>query len=154
MSFIFVVVLGLGGLIAVLAFFGAQLSASAGRRAARTILNLEQQYSSLAEQAINRHILDNNNLELDLETTKAQLLRVLKPQVEALIGHINSTSLSDVRIKTKTPTFRNVAATAEALYDRRNKDKSLLREEEEERLYKTLATAIEADLSARMLRLG
>jgi hypothetical protein len=75
----------------------------------------------------------------------------LKPEVDALIGSINSTHRGDGKILTQPRFFRNVAAIAEALFEKRRQRGDAISERDEEKLYAAVKEAILSDLKERAL---
>lgn len=152
--FWFVVVFVVGG-FAPLLWLGNDLSTKASHRANTLLESLTAVYNESVEQAIANQILTTNGIDLDLEAIQSQLLTILRPQLDALIGTINANKWSGVVVKTPAnPVFANVAALTESLYVRCKRDETPVTAEEAERLERALLTAIEADLQSRRLRLN
>jgi hypothetical protein len=76
---------------------------------------------------------------------------ILKPDVDTLIGKINSKSLTDVNLEYKARYFKNLASLTEALMEKRRRTGEQLSERDEVKLYAALKEAMLADLKERAL---
>lgn len=149
-------IIALGG---ILALYGNKLSNSAGNKAGEALQRLDEHYDSYIEKQKTLLLLENNGepqagvISNDaLSHYVEEVFSIVKPDIDALIGQINSTNLSDVKVTVKVRYFRNVASIAEALFEkRRNLGVGAVTEKDEEKIYQAVKDAILADLKERAL---
>lgn len=153
---IIVAVIALGG---ILAYMGTKLSKGVGNKATTLIEMLDAHYDSTIEKHKTLLLMENSG-----EATSAVILSddamqryveeafvILKPDIDALIGQINSTSLSDVKIAYEPRYFKNLAFISEALFEKRRKTGEHLSERDEAKLYAAVKEAMLSDLKERAL---
>lgn len=147
MPIFWVVIAVIGGL----GWWGNALSTTASKEASLLIAQLTSAYLNVADQVIANQVIQRGDVEIDLDQIEAQLLPILQPRLEAIVGSINANTYAGVKVAAPAhePMFANVAALAESFY----KQKKPLTVAEEERLHQALHTAITADLQLRRLRL-
>lgn len=149
-------IIALGG---ILALYGSKLSNSAGNRAGEALQRLDEHYDSYIEKQKTLLLLENSGEpQASVMSNEAlshfvdEVFSIVKPDIDALIGQINSTSLSDVKITANVRYFRNVASLAEALFEkRRTLGVGAVTEKDEEKIYQAVKDAILADLKERAL---
>lgn len=163
---ILVAVLALGG---VAVYFGDRLSKNAASKATELLLGMEEHYLTFLEKQKALLLIQGRNSESSnaasmlaeqppvalgseqLQATIDELFTILKPEVDALIGHINATNLSDVKMQSESRFFRNVAHIAESFYEKRKNSKEPLTDKDEEKIYSAVKDAIRADLKERLV---
>ncbi len=148
MPFLLLIVAVVGGL----GWWGNSLSVTASKEASLLVAQLTTAYLTVADQAIANQVIQRGDVEIDLSRIEAQLLSILQPKLEAIIGSINANTLSGIKVTApvREPVFANVATLAESFY----KQQKPLTSDEEARLQQALRTAVTADLQLRRLRLG
>ncbi len=134
-----------------LAWWGNSLSVTASKEASVLIAQLTSAYLAIADQAIANQVIQRGDVEIDLGQIEAQLLPILQPRLEAIIGSINANTYAGIKVAapTRAPVFANIAALAESFY----KQQKPLTAAEEDRLQQALRTAVSADLQVRRLKL-
>lgn len=145
-------------------YFGDKLSKNAASKATKLLTDMEEHYLTFLDKQKALFLLHSNlpsesreesviiQMSHDqLQSTIDELFSILKPEVDALIGHINSTNLSDVKMQSESRFFRNVAHIAESYYEKRKNSKQPLTERDEEKLYSAVKDAIRADLKERLV---
>jgi hypothetical protein len=133
---------------------GDKLSKRAGGKAVQLVEGLDMHYQDFIEKQQTLLVLENKETtptESLLQYYADEAFIVLKPEIDALIGHINATKLSDVKIAYKSRFFQNVAALTESYFEKRKSTKEAISERDEERLYSAVRDAIRADLKERLL---
>ncbi len=153
---ILIAIIAIGG---ILALYGNKLSNSAGNKAGEALRRLDEHYDSYIEKQKTLLLLENNGETHTVQLSNEELSQyveevfcILKPDIDALIGQINSTSLSDVKITANIRIFRNVAALAEGLFEKRRKmGIEAITDKDEEKIYSAVKDAILADIKERTL---
>lgn len=150
-----VAVIAIGG---ILSYAGSKLGKKSINKATELVLRLDEHYDSYIEKHKTLLLLENSGGEnAALLTDRAMKQRIedafciLKPEVDALIGYINSTNRTDGKILTQPRFFRNVAAITEALFEKRRTTGGAITERDEEKVYAAVKEAILSDLKERAL---
>jgi hypothetical protein len=133
---------------------GDKMSKNAGSKAARLIEGLDEHYNDFIGKQQTLLVLENKDTaptEGMFQHYADEVFIVLKPEIDALIGHINATTLSDVTLSYKSRFFQNVAALTESYFEKRKATQVVITERDEERLYSAVRDAIRADLKERLL---
>ena len=150
MSFWIIIVGSIGFFLAI----GVYMSNQAGKKAAGIIRRIDQKYDDYINKYLSYSITHGEDQDIDHQELCDKLLVVLKPEVESLVAHMNTTDISGVKISYKSPYFQNVARISEELFEKRNKYKDTpLNKEDSKKLYTALVDAIEADLTQKLLNL-
>lgn len=147
---ILVVFLGFMGL-------GFYLSYSASLKARTLFRSLDKKYEDFVQKSISSGIIESDSYQLDMQALMADIMLVIKPEIDAILAHINTTDVSDVRIKGGSRFFKNVAQISEELYEKRNKNKDIpVSDQDKARFLEAFKDAVVADLTQRKvdLRLG
>ena len=153
MSFWFMLFLGIGGLL----LLGLYLSYAASLRAQALFRSLDKKYESFVRKSITSEMVGQEDYRIDTEKLMEETLLVIKPDIEAIIAHINATDVSDVRVKRASKFFKNAARISEEFYEKRNKNKrNSLTQNDINRFNLAFKDAIIADLTQRKvdLKLG
>ena len=152
------ILVALGAVVGILVYLGSKMSASAGSKATNMLHNLEERYDAYIEKQKTLLLLEQNPdsaenplADAALEKYADEAFTVLKPEIDALIGQINATNLSDVKISVEPRFFRNIASLCEAFFEKRRKTKQPISEQDEAKMYLALKEAIIADLKQRAL---
>jgi hypothetical protein len=152
------IIVALGAVIGILVYLGSKMSANVGSKATNMLHNLEERYDAYIEKQKTLLLMEKNpdsvaNLLSDeaLDKYADEAFTVLKPEIDALIGQINATNLSDVKISVEPRFFRNIAALSEAFFEKRRKTGQAMSEQDEAKMYLALKEAIIADLKQRVL---
>ncbi len=142
-------------------YYGTKINKTAGNKATEIVQSLDEHYSSYLEKQRTLLLMENTTetsavilSDDNMKNFVDEAFCVLKPEIDALIGQINSTRFSSVKITTQPRFFRNVAALAEALFEKRNQSgraAPAISEKDEEKLYAAVREAILADLKERAL---
>lgn len=136
---------------------GLYLSYQATLQASNLFRSLEKKYALFASKVVEDHILRDENQPLDIDKVQEEVLIIIKPELEGILAHINSTTMSGVKVAQKTSYFPNLARISEELYRKRNKDKNQpISQDDRDRFYAACQDAILSDLTQRKinLRLG
>jgi hypothetical protein len=152
MSISFLLIIGI--ILTALIAFANTLSAGAGRKASQILRKMDERYEEFAQNYLTTLILEDQDIEVrQVEFTK-QIIKVLKPDIDGLLAHINATEYSDVKVKYKSKYFSGVARFAESLFYKRHKFNSIpVSEEDTKKLFETCTDAVEADLTSKLLLL-
>ncbi len=146
--FLFITVI----IIALLA--AARDTKKAGNRVIRYLLDIEERYAYYINQKIEQADSSKHSLELNKNNIVNEAIIILKPDIEALIAHINSTVYNNVKIEYYHGIFKSIAPISEQHFkqSRRHKNKKLSEAEEEE-FFAAFEDAIRSDLTSRLLEI-
>ena len=144
-------------IITILAYIGSKESSNAGKKAAKLLANIEEKYNNFTETKINNRILSDNSLEIDQKQLTEEVMTLLKPDINGLISHINSTTYSAARTNYNAKHFSNIPPLINEMFEKstKRKDDSLNSEDEKE-FSTAFKDGIESDLISRLnkLKLG
>ncbi len=147
----------LGGIFALLTLFyleGTRLSGRAGAAAKVLVQSADEKYEEFIQKYIVNMIVEHQKFDIDIHKLSHKAMVILKPEIDALIGHINSTSYSAVKLKYISKYFKNAVSISESYFEKRNKNKQLLlSQNDREMLYEAFLDAIKSDLTSRLLDL-
>jgi len=148
----FVVVVLLVVLVAL--YFSNKDSNKAGEQAAVLLAEIDKRYDDFIRKSINSVILKDNNFNIDQDELSQQALQYLKPYIDALIFHINTTFYTSVEVNYESPYFQNATSITKQMFiaSQQNKTKKLTPQEESD-IYKAFADGIKSDLISRLLDL-
>jgi hypothetical protein len=139
----------------VLYLIGDRITKTSARKAAELLQDIDFTYSDVVEKRRVLLLAENNTTVLtpaDIQPFIDEVFIMLKPDIDALIAHINATNSAGVRILYKSPYFKSIASLAEALYERRHSTPAaMLSHEEEQKIYAAVRDAIQADMRQRLL---
>lgn len=145
------------GLVAVI-IWGVILNTREAKRmakkATKQLSKIDNRYGNFIEKRINMSIIKNDSIDIDKEKLIDEALIILKPHIDGLIAHINSTTNDDISINYSSPYFDNIISIMEEKYviSAKNKDK-ILSEKDEKEIFEAFSDAINADISDRMVNL-
>jgi hypothetical protein len=143
----------IGGIFLGLMTLGFYLSFVAGKKTALLLKSIDEKYEDFVVNYIANNIVEQNKFDLDKDELAHSALVVIKPEIEGIIAHINSTSSTDVPINYNSKYFKNIASIARTLFDKRHKTQHEVSQADEHKLYTAFQDAIEADLTRRLLNL-
>jgi hypothetical protein len=148
----FIVVVLLVVLLAL--YFSNKDSNKAGKQAADLLAEIDKRYDEFIRRSINSVILKDNSFNIDQEELSVQALQYLKPYIDALIFHINTTFYSSVEVNYESPFFQNATSITKQMFvvSQQNKSKKLT-EQEESKIYQAFSDGIKSDLISRLLDL-
>lgn len=148
----FIVVVLLVVLVAL--YFSNKDSNKAGKKAAILLAEIDKRYDEFIRRSINSVILKDNNFDIDQEELSRQAMQYLKPYIDALIFHINTTFYSSVEVEYESPYFQNATSITKQMFmaSQQNKTKKLTTQEESQ-IYQAFADGIKSDLISRLLDL-
>jgi hypothetical protein len=148
--FIIVVLL----IVAIALYFSNKDSKKAGEQATVLLAEIDNRYDNFIRKSINSVILKNNNFNVDQDELSRQAMEYLKPYIDALIFHINTTLYTSVEVNYESPYFQNATSLTKQMFvvSQQNKSKKLTRQEESE-IYQAFADGIKSDLISRLLDL-
>ena len=140
--------------IAVYFYIKETQAKKAGKKVSQGLKNLEQKYNDYVSKSINSFILKQDHLDIDHDLLLQQSLQVLKPDIDALIFHINASKNKYIQLTYESVYFRNAAAILENLTaDNQRPAAKNLSDVEKESIYNAFADAIKSDLLSRTLTL-
>ena len=118
------------------------------------IQKLESIYLDYVEQKINHQIIKTDDIDLDAESLRKEILTYLKPHIDSVINHINRLEFSSIDIPETSARFNNVTSTAEILIvnKEKNEDKQLT-PEQKNTFIQSVSDTVHSDLQERILRL-
>jgi len=153
MSFLIELILAGVVIFIILAIFGTQLSATAGKKAGKIIQVIDKKYESFIEKKLTFSILNKTELEFDTVQIKKEVITVLKPDIEALISFIAATTnASGVKIDYNSIFFQNLSSLAEKYFRITDEKKTTKLEDfEVQEFYDAVNAGIESDLTNRIL---
>lgn len=139
-------------IVAILAFFGFRLSHNAGKKAAKIIKTIDEKYLDYIEKSMSSYLLSEKNDEIDTQKICEEALIILKPEVDAVISHINATDLSDVKINYESIFFKNTVTLAESFFEKRHKrNTDLISQNDIDKFYQAVKDAVKADVTRRVI---
>lgn len=149
------------GIIAVAAiaafFFFAFLAGRDTKKAAKVVRNLiqkiEKSYESFVERQIANNILKNDSIEINVQKITETAMTILKPNIDALIGHINATTYSTVEVEYDAGYFDNAVSLSSEMFAKTGKSNEPMSKDDEAEFYAAFRDAIKSDLTRRMLNL-
>jgi len=133
-------------------WYGTKLAEGHSKKAALIIENAETKYEEYMEAYFADAYLTQPNETLDIALLVKECFVLIKPDIDALVAHINSESLSGVKVKYVPRYFINIASLLEELAERRNRyGDEPLSFDEIQKLYQAIEDAIKADCIKRKL---
>ncbi|GAB4336580.1 MAG: hypothetical protein OHK0038_14880 [Flammeovirgaceae bacterium] len=149
--FILLVVLAIIGL---LAFVGDRIAAVDGRQAALIIQKFDEKYEEFVNAKLSLWTLKEQSIKDKMPQLREEVMKILKPDIDALIHHVNASIYTSVKIPYISKYFQNLVSMAESFYEikRKNANK-LLSEEDIRKFLQSCRESIEADLTSRLLNL-
>ena len=156
MSFWFMIFLGFLGFLGIM-LLGWYLSYAISLRAKALFRSLDKKYESFIKKSIASSMIGREDYQLDIERLLRDSLLVIKPDIEAIIAHINATDMSGVKLIKASRFFKNAANISEEFYEKRSLNKEQpLDQDDIDRFNMAFKDAIIADLTQRKvdLKLG
>jgi hypothetical protein len=132
----------------------ARLTTNAGVRAGEFINTIELRYDDIVEQRMEQQTEQGaaSQLTLDVEQFIEDVFVMVKPELEALLAHINTTDEAQVKVQYTSRFFTNVVALADAYFAWRGKHpEEMLSREQDEKMYTAFKDAMRADVRQRLL---
>lgn len=124
-------------------------------KAKKQLMRLDEKYKFFIQKRMNLSIIEKKDLKLERELILQEAFTVLKPDIDALIGHIHMTIVPNIRATYSSYSsayFHNVIALAEEMFfSKKLTSERLVKEEEREKLYQAFRESMEADITQRML---
>jgi phosphopantothenate synthetase len=152
--FILYILLATLALIGLLAFVGDRVAAVDGKQAALIIQKFDEKYEEFVNAKLSFWILKDQSIREKLPQLREEIMKILKPDIDALIHHVNSSIYTGVKIPYISKYFRNIVSMAESFYRIKQKNANkLLSEEDIKKFLQSCREAIEADLRTRVLNL-
>jgi hypothetical protein len=153
MFVLFILLAGLA-LVGLLAFVGDRVAAVDGRQAARIIQQFDEKYEDFVNAKLSFWILKDQSIREKLPQLREEVMKILKPEIDALIHHVNASIYTGVKIPYMSKYFRNAVSLAESFYKiKRNNANKLLSEDDIKKFLQSCREAVEADLRTRVLNL-
>ncbi|MCB9235234.1 MAG: hypothetical protein H6581_26500 [Bacteroidia bacterium] len=148
---IILAILGLIGL-GVWYFLMSREAAKAAKRASDLLKEIDEKYEKFATQQLSNNILGNGSQVIDPRKLNRDLMVFLKPQVDALISHINATTIAQVSISYRSKYFPNLVTMTESSFrtSQSSPGRRLLGHDEN-RFYEAIKDGVAADLAKRRL---
>ncbi len=152
-----VTVIALGGIVV---YFSNTLGKSLRAKPIGIVQLLDEHYDSTVEKHKTLLLMENtddkNAVILTEEAMKQyveEAFIILKPEIDTLIGQINSKSFGEIKTDYEPRYFRNLVSITEALIEKRRRTGTgeQLSERDEAKLYAAVKEAILADLKERAL---
>ena len=103
--------------------------------------DIDATYDDFIRKRINLAYLEDKDLKAETSAIKSEALVILKPQISALIHHLQSGDNQELNISHKSTHFSGLPALLKSNTVR------------EEQIYKSIEESIEASISARILDL-
>ncbi len=112
---------------------------------------MQKDYLNFIDKKINLEIINNDSLYIDKEKLAREALRILRPHVDALWAFVNSNySTETIDLNKDLGIFSSLLYQAQ----RSLKHGGELPDSEYLKLEKSVANALEADITKRMMQLG
>jgi hypothetical protein len=154
MSFWAIMVLLLIGSFIFFMYIGNKESEKAGKEAGDILNRIENKYDSFMGRKIQNTILQDNILEFDQDKLFNEVLILLKPDINALISHINSTRYSSVKTSHQVLYFTNLPPLINEMFIKSRKNfNKVLNDDDEAEIYKAFEDIIMADMMQRTIHL-
>lgn len=124
----------------------------AAKRAIGLLKEIDEKYEKFAGQHISIKVLRDRDDAIDSRRLNKELLVYLKPQVDALIAHVNATKIGSISIGYRSKYFPNLITLTEATFrsSQDNTSKKLLGHEEN-KFYEAIKDGVASDLAKRRL---
>jgi hypothetical protein len=154
MSFWGILVLLLIGAFIFFMYIGNKESEKAGKEAGDILSRIENKYDGFIVRKIQNSILQDDTLDFDQDRLFSELMVLLKPDINALISHINSTRYSSVKTIHQAMYFTNLAPLINEMFIKSRKNFSkVLNEDDEAEIFKAFEDIIKADMMQRTIQL-
>jgi hypothetical protein len=141
-------------ILGVAVYYGNQMSLSAGKKAGNLFKTLDNKYADFAEKSIATEIIEHDDIDFNTQKLCEQILMVIKPEIDGVLAHINTTELSDVKVKYESKYFKNAASLTEEYFKKRYKNTHLpVSDKDRERFFEAFKDAVLADLMQKMMNL-
>lgn len=149
-----IITIGIIVLVAILAYVGNKESSKAGKKAAKILTVIETKYNNYTETKINNRILADNSLEIDQGKLSKEVMKLIKPDIDGLISHINATTYSGARTSYDAKHFTNIPPLINEMFEKstKRKDDTLTAEDENDFLT-AFKEGVESDLISRLNKL-
>jgi hypothetical protein len=132
----------------------AQLTTNAGIRAGEFINTIDLRYEDVVEQRIEAHGIAPETA-IDTESWIEDLFVMMKPDIDALLAHINATDDTAVKVQYTSRFFNNAVGLSDAFFAWRSRHpEQMLSGEQEQKMYTAFKDAMRADLRQRLLALS
>ncbi len=149
----FWIVVSIVGILAMFFSFGVKLGLQASKASETLFQSLEDTYEDYVRDYLNDRIVAQDKWDLGEEEFRNNVKKILYPHIEAIFGHINATQLSGIKINFKAKYFGNLVQIAESFYHKRYTTNTILGENDFRKLLLALHSALEADITQKILKL-
>lgn len=151
---IFFVLLGIAvAIFGIMVFIGTRLEVAAGKKAATFFEQIDKKYEDFSRPYLAQKIIEGDWEQIDKQSFAEILMQTIRPDIDALISVINTTELSEVKIKYQSKVFQRALHKAEEMYSKRYISKRHLSEKEKEEFYETIFQCIQADIATQFLKI-
>ncbi len=146
-----IVIIGLIFIFVIFGVIGNKESKKAGQQAADILSKIDLKYNEFIEKKIRSKILQEEDFNFNNDALTENVFTLLKPDIDALISHINSTNYSSARTEYKSKYFPNLPALTNEMFERSTEkaDDTLSRKDEKE-FYAAFHDGIKSDLILRI----
>lgn len=140
--------------VAIFAYFGNRESNKAGQEAAILMQQIENKYNDFIERKIMNRILTYSNFDLNQSKIVEEALILLKPDIEGIISHINSTTYSSAKVEFIARYFTNIPPLINEMFIKSTKNpNNRLTKDDENEFYRAIEDSIKSDLLMRSTEL-
>ena len=151
---IFLIILGTAvAIFVILVFIGTRLGVAAGKKAAIFFEQIDKKYEDLSKSYLAQKIIEEELEQIDKQVFAEMLMQTIRPEIDALISVINTTELSEVKIKYQSKSFQTALHKAEEMYNKRYMSKRHLNEKEKEEFYEIFYQCIQSDIATQFLKI-
>ncbi|MEM7370864.1 MAG: hypothetical protein AAF587_19775 [Bacteroidota bacterium] len=122
------------------------------RKTISLIKELEEKYAQVIRQRFTLAVLEDQDMDTVKDTIEEEMLTIIKPNIEAIISHVNAIEVKDVALTYKASTFFGLPRIVEELLMERKMQPNIkLGSAHEEKLYASLRSGMKADIAQRIL---
>jgi len=148
------IVLGIIGLIALLALSVGADTRRLAHRIGRQLQAMDEQYAEFMDKQLTSHLLRQNDLDADRQMMVEAGEIFLKPQLNALTELLNASYLTGLSLHYSSRYFPNIGAWCERMMTKKRVEGRRVDAADAQELADFLRDALNADVQQRLLLLG
>lgn len=147
-------ILGISSAIFILIIYaGHRLNIAASNKLKSFFAKIDKEYEAFVKPYLAQKVIEDTVETLDIKNTSEQFIQLVRGDIETLISVINTTDITDAKIRYKSPNFQMVVHKAEELCGKRYAEKRYLNESEKAILYQSFSDCIRYNLEAQLIRI-
>ena len=134
-------------------YVGHRLNIAASNKLRSFFEKIDQEYEAFVKPYLAQKVIEDTVETLDIKDTSEQFIQLVRGDIEALISVINTTDITDAKIRYKSPNFQMVVHKTEELCGKKYTEKRHLNESEKAMLYQSFADCIKYNLEAQLIKI-